>query len=119
MSKKILVIDDDKQIVNLISSILSDQNYEVVTASDGSEGLKKVEANIFNLIICDFNLPIISGAEFLKEIEKRGVKVPVIIISGFLNSIEIGKILKSEMVIQVLLKPFDPYGLLETVKRET
>lgn len=75
--KKILVIDDEQMIVNVISDILTNAGYDVVTANDGEEGLKRFEESDFDLVITDFNMPIYDGNETAKRIRDKK-KIPIV-----------------------------------------
>jgi DNA-binding response OmpR family regulator len=70
--KAILVVDDDKQLVQLLQWILADQNFLVDKAYDGNEALLKVKANEYDAIICDMIMPHLTGDEFYhRAIEAR------------------------------------------------
>lgn len=84
MSYKILVVDDDKNIIATVKVMLSQKGYEVVTAYDGEEALVKVKENNPDILLLDLMLPKLNGFEVLKELrEKYHDKWrPVIIISA-------------------------------------
>jgi len=84
MAHKLLVVDDDKDIVESIKQSLIREGYEVVVAFDGEEALLKVKTDNPDVILLDLTLPKINGIEVLKEIrEKHKDKWrPVIIISA-------------------------------------
>lgn len=79
MSKKILIIEDDKILSNALSIALSDVGFSVITAFDGDEGLLKAENDVPDLILLDLVLPQKSGEEVLKKIRTKNDNVPVII----------------------------------------
>jgi len=78
MSKKILIIEDDKILSNAISIALKNAGLEVVAAFDGEEGLKKADSENPDLILLDLIMPKISGIEVLKKIRAKSA-VPIII----------------------------------------
>ncbi len=80
MKKRILVIDDEQQILNSISLYFSE--YDVVTASDGKEGLKIFESMKPDLIITDIIMPKVEGIEFILTLKEKNVSVPIIVMSG-------------------------------------
>lgn len=82
-SKKILLIDDNVDVREVITGNLEAQGYEVVQACDGAEGLNKLDEQKWYCIICDIQMPHISGVMFLKIIRERGLKTPLIFITGF------------------------------------
>jgi two-component system nitrogen regulation response regulator NtrX len=82
---RILVIDDEENIRAVLSEILEDEGYEVETAADGLEGLKKAVSGDFSLVFLDVRLPGMGGLEVLKEIKKVNENLAVVIISGHGN----------------------------------
>ena len=81
---KILVIDDDPQIVHLIQIFLEKENYEVLTADNGETGLACVVSQEPNLIILDAMMPVMDGFELLKRLksEETTAKIPVIMLTA-------------------------------------
>ncbi len=83
---RILVVDDSIAIVSSLSAILSVSGYEVSSAFNGSEALRKVHDGDFNLVICDIEMPGISGLEFLSRIRHDYEQdLDVILMTGFLD----------------------------------
>ena len=82
--KKILFIDDDQFIRKIYQSDLTARGFEVITAEDGEIGLRKVETDQPDLVICDLIMPQKNGFEVLEELQKSGfsAKVPVIVHSN-------------------------------------
>ena len=79
--KKILVVDDEKPISDIIKFNLIKEGYEVVTAFDGKEALKRFDDENPDLIILDWMLPELEGLEVAKEIRKSS-HVPIIMLSA-------------------------------------
>ena len=102
---KILVIEDDKMINNLLCKVLSDGGYEVESALDGEEGLKNALEKDYDMILLDLMLPKKSGEEVLSEI--RQVKTtPAIVLSAkseVMDRIELLRIGADDYIC----KPFD------------
>jgi two-component system, OmpR family, copper resistance phosphate regulon response regulator CusR len=83
MSKiKILIVEDEIRLANLLKKQLEDSDYTVEIASDGYVGKELVEKNNYNLIILDINLPLINGYELCKEIRKTNIQTPIIILTA-------------------------------------
>jgi two-component system nitrogen regulation response regulator NtrX len=80
---RILVIDDEVKDREIIAKYLSSENYEVIQAENGFEGIKKVKETNLNLVLLDLVLPDINGIEILKEIIKEKPFLPVIMISQY------------------------------------
>ena len=80
---KILVIDDEKVIINLIQQVLEMYGHDVDTAIDGDEGIQKFDSNCFDLVITDICMPGVDGNSVAKHIRNSNKKyVPVIGMSG-------------------------------------
>ncbi len=81
--QKILVVDDDQDICQMLSKFLTKHQYVVHTAFTGEEALVQLRANHFDLILCDFKLPDLTGVELLQKIKVLNAHVAVIIITGY------------------------------------
>lgn len=82
MKKKILVVDDEPAILELIEYNLEDNDYQVSTAVDGQMALDKATDEKFDLILLDQMLPKLSGIEMLKKMRKAGNLTPVIFLTA-------------------------------------
>lgn len=71
MTKKILVVDDDQYIRELYEELLKDYGYSVDSATNGSEGLEKIQKNTYDLILLDIMMPKMDGIEVLKVANKE------------------------------------------------
>lgn len=85
MAKKILVIDDEPDMVTFLSTLLEDSGYEIVTASDGEEGLAKVKSEKPDLISLDLLMPNKTGIKMFRELRKDPElgSTPVVMVTGF------------------------------------
>jgi DNA-binding response OmpR family regulator len=79
---KILIIEDDKAILMGLKDDLEFEGFEVVTAEDGKEGLRKALAGDFALIVLDILLPGLNGFEVCKKLRESGVKIPVLMLTA-------------------------------------
>jgi ligand-binding sensor domain-containing protein/signal transduction histidine kinase/CheY-like chemotaxis protein len=103
--KMILVVEDELVIRELYSDILSMQGYHSVMAETGEEGVEKWESGSFSMVICDLGLPgLLSGWDVIEKIRKKDSKIPILVVTGWGNSIERSKIEKYQ-VNKVLSKP--------------
>ena len=82
MKKKILVVDDEPSILELIEYNLESNDYQVSTAKDGQEAFDKVNEQTFDLMLLDQMLPKMSGIEVLKKMRKSGNLTPVIFLTA-------------------------------------
>jgi DNA-binding response OmpR family regulator len=81
---KILVVDDEKIISDTVTLILQSRNYEVITASNGAEGVEKAKSEHPDLILLDIKMPVMNGHDAcvkLKE-DKSTKKIPVLMLTG-------------------------------------
>jgi len=78
--KKILIIEDEPDVARGVQFLLDDAGYEATVALGGEEGLAKMKG--FDLILLDLMMPKMSGRQVLKEMSKRSLKIPVIVVSA-------------------------------------
>ena len=115
---KILVIDDEPDAIELIKFNLKAAGYEVVTAGDGEEALKKARAVIPDLILLDLMLPEVDGLEVCKILRRdpRVSGIPIIMLTA--KAAEIDRVLGLELgADDYVTKPFSPRELVLRVKR--
>ncbi len=79
---RILVIDDNEAVLKLINTILIGGSYEVVTATNGEEGIKELEGNDFDIVITDLMMPNIDGMEVLDHVITKSPETMCIILTG-------------------------------------
>lgn len=112
--KKILVVDDEKPISDIVKFNLSKEGYEVFSAYDGEEALQKVEEIHPDLILLDLMLPKIDGLEVAKEVRKT-YDMPIIMVTA--KDSEIDKVLGLEIgADDYVTKPFSNRELVARVK---
>jgi DNA-binding response OmpR family regulator len=116
MSTKILIIDDEKHIVELVSVLLEDnEDYELLKAYDGEEGLMMVERDRPDLVLLDYMMPRMNGLEVLKEIKKHWPATYVIIMTGK-GSEKVAVTLMKAGASDYISKPFRADELEEIVE---
>ncbi len=118
--KKILVIDDEPDIIAMIETVFKTKNYKVVSANNGAEGLEKVYSEKPDLVILDLMMPVVSGLEVCKKLRSDDdlKQIPLLVMSALGSKSdkpeEFWKVgLKSDDFIS---KPFDPLSLLGRVE---
>ena len=112
--KKILVVDDEKPISDIIKFNLEKEGYEVVTAFDGEEAIEKVEAENPDLIVLDVMLPKKDGLEVVREVRKTH-SMPIIMVTA--KETETDKVLGLELgADDYVTKPFSNRELVARVK---
>ena len=81
--KKILVVDDEPDFLNLITTRLEANDYEVITAADGNEAFDKIKKEKLDAVLLDILMPGMDGLKLLKKIRKINGKLPVYMITAF------------------------------------
>src|SRR5438270_2737746 len=79
---RLLVVDDEKDIRELTSTLLADEGYEILTAEDGVQALELLSQFRADLVITDLQMPRMSGFELVKIMHQRFPELPVVVISG-------------------------------------
>ena len=114
MAKKVLVVDDEKPISDIIKFNLEKEGYEVVVAYDGEEALQKVESESPDLIVLDLMLPKIDGLEVAKQVRAKR-STPIIMVTA--KDSELDKVLGLELgADDYVTKPFSNRELVARVK---
>ena len=80
---KIIVIEDDKNLNSGICSFLNNNGIATTSAYDGAEGLEKINSEIYDIILSDLHMPKMDGLTLLKELEKSGNAIPIVIMTAF------------------------------------
>jgi len=114
--KKILLVDDEAHILNIIKFNLKKKGYDITTANNGSEALEKIKECIPDLMIIDVMMPIMSGYDVCKELKKNDKynDMPIIMLSAKSQADDIDTA-KELGVTEYLTKPFSPMMLLKKV----
>jgi DNA-binding response OmpR family regulator len=116
MSTKILIIDDEKHIVELVTVLLEDnEDYQLLKAYDGEDGLAVVERERPDLVLLDYMMPRMNGLEVLKEIKKHWPATYVIIMTGK-GSEKVAVTLMKAGASDYISKPFRADELEEIVE---
>ena len=116
VSMKIMIIDDDEDILNLFEDFLSKRGYDVVSYLDPLEAVKEIEGNPhrYALIITDIRMPGISGIELIKKVCEINVDIKVMIMSAFEIN---GDDLKEIRVEEQVQKPIHLRDLANTIDK--
>ena len=115
MADRVLIVDDDQAILTMLNKVIRSNGLETDSVTSGEGALKKIGEETYDLILLDVNMHGMDGFDVLKVIRQRGIKVPVILVSGrkedydALYGLEIG-------ADDYLTKPFNPVTLGAKVK---
>ena len=111
---RILVVDDEQHIRDILSETLREAGYAVDTAANGEEGVRKLRSGSFDLILLDIRMPIHTGLDVLKLLSKSGGAPPVMIITGLASSEEMEEALRLGAA-KCIRKPFHLKTLLSDI----
>jgi len=115
MGRRILIIEDDQDISDLVRLHLSELDFEVETALDGLSGLSKASASDYDLVILDLSLPGVDGLEICRRIRSGSRYVPILMLTA--RDSEVDRVLGLETgADDYLAKPFSVLELLARVK---
>jgi len=117
---KILLIEDEEIMIELLQKKLTQERYEVLVARDGEEGLKLMRETWPDLVLLDLALPKMNGFDVLNEINKNLSlkKIPVIIISNSGQPVELKKALRLGVKDWLIKTEFEPKKLLEKIIKQ-
>jgi len=122
MSKKILIVDDEPEIIDLVKNRLEANDYEVISATDGKEGIELAESENPDLIIMDIMMPNLSGGDAVKILKsKESTKnIPVLFLTGVFGKNDEGAATKGINVAgeyyKSISKPFKSEHLLAEIE---
>ena len=102
---RVLLIEDEKEIRDILSDILTDGGHEVEAATDGTNGIKKFKNKEFDLVFTDLGMPKMSGWQVAEKIKSINEKVPVALITGWNVAVEVSDLKKSGVDL-IVKKPF-------------
>jgi DNA-binding response OmpR family regulator len=114
MSRRILIVDDDRDIANLIAIYLKNESFETVLAHDGSEALDKLQEQEFHLIVLDVMMPKLDGMEVCRRVRETGA-IPILMVSAKAEDMDkiLGLMTGAD---DYVVKPFNPLELVVRVK---
>ncbi|MDZ7817136.1 MAG: response regulator transcription factor [Aliarcobacter sp.] len=113
---KILIVEDEKRLAQLLKDAISDTFFSVVIAKDGKEGLKKFKTFKPDIIITDIMMPYCDGLEMTQKIKEDDELIPIIVLSAhsekekLLKAIDLG-------INKYFIKPFDPEEVIEYINK--
>lgn len=114
--KKALVIDDEQIVLDSVSQILVDDNYEVDVSLSGREGLDWAIERPYDIVLTDIRMPDIGGMRVLRDIKRVKSSLPVVIITGYATTKSAVQAMKLGAA-DYIEKPFEPEQILDAVAR--
>jgi len=104
MKKTMFIIEDDNQVLSMMKSYFEYSGYNVITASNGMDGLKMLKSEDYDLVITDIVMPYVSGIGIICAMKEKSPDIPVIAITGYGKNPE--RLAAEKQADAVLRKPF-------------
>lgn len=117
MKKRILVVDDEEAVAELVRTLLVEAGYEVAVAENGKAALEQVSSFVPELVITDISMPDMEGIELISRLRKSDGTLPIIAMSG--NAVGVGFLKATRLfgAVATLKKPFSNRDLMDAVTR--
>jgi len=115
---KVLVVDDEEDVVRLLEFRLAKEGFEVISCGDGQAALALAEEQKPDLVVLDIMIPLLDGMEVLRQIRSRRTtsRIPVIMLTAKTASVTVDEA-RQLWVSDYIMKPFDPEKLVLKVKK--
>ncbi len=107
MMEKLLIVDDDANIVKIVEKFLAGEGYGITKAFSGEEAVEKIRQESFDLVITDMRMEGISGIEVLKQAKKRDKHIQVIVMTGYASTDNAIEAMKEDGAYDYLQKPLE------------
>jgi DNA-binding NtrC family response regulator len=115
-SPRILVVDDEEDILQALSFILRSNGCEVVSAGNGVEAHAKMQEADYDVILCDFRMPNLDGLEFMSKTRNLGIETPFIFITGHADNAMLARALRLG-AHDYIEKPCSREKIMDTMRR--
>lgn len=115
-SYRLLLVEDDPEILNILRDMLRLKGHRVVATSDGTKALDLIDNSLFDLVLTDLGMPVVSGWEIAKRVKAKNRKTPVVMITGWGGQYE-EEDLSTRGVDLMLAKPLSWDKLLASIER--
>lgn len=114
---KILCVDDERNVLRALERIFLDDDYEIVLAGSGDEGLRVMEeSGPFQVVISDYRMPVMNGVEFLKAVYERWPETVRIVLSGYADAGAIVSAINEGHIYRFIPKPWNDDELRVTIQ---
>jgi CheY-like chemotaxis protein len=116
MAGKILVLDDEENYAEMLRDLLVQEGFRTEMVTKPHDALKILDDDEFDLVIADYKMPLMDGADFMERARARHPSLPIIMVSGLMNTPELVKVANMDVTL-VLEKPFDVKAFIAHVRR--
>jgi len=120
MAKKILIVEDEEIMINLLQRKLAKEGFEILIARDGEEGLKAMREKPPDIVLLDIIMPKMGGFEVMEEMQKDKElkKIPVIVISNSGQPVELDRAQRLGAKDWLIKTEFDPQEVIDKVIKQ-
>jgi len=118
MPERMLVIDDDIVVLESCRKVFEPEGFEVVATADPKEGLELASRTAFDVVLCDWQMPGLSGMDVVEQIDRISPQATVVMISGY-PSVGRATDAMKRGAMDFISKPFTPEEIMEAVKKAT
>jgi PAS domain S-box-containing protein len=117
-SERIVIIDDEQPIAATLQAILTDQGYKITAFTNSLDALKAIEKspNDVDIIISDYSMPQMSGLELAEKLNKSGINIPIILMSGFFGE-HIEACAQHAGIRELIAKPINSFQITDSIHR--
>ena len=115
---KLLCVDDERNVLRALERIFMDDDYEILTASSGEEGLSHFDNNPdISVVISDYRMPGMNGVEFLSQVCKKYPDTVRIVLSGYADTASVVSAINEGQIYKFVSKPWSDEELRQTVAK--
>ncbi|HDI51992.1 MAG TPA: response regulator [Bacteroidetes bacterium] len=115
--RRILFVDDETEILEILADLFADSTVEVETAKTGRQALQKCQEHKIDAILCDLKLPDMSGLEVLKIVRTRWPKVKRFLTTGYFDPLQSDCLQQNRLIDKFFPKPWDVLELRQYVEK--
>ncbi len=112
---RLLLVDDEQNVLRALKRLLRDTNYEIFTATNGEEGLELFIKHEIQLVISDYRMPGMNGVDFLSRIRRKAPDTIRIILSGYADASVMMEAINDGQIYKFIPKPWNDHDLLTTI----
>jgi two-component system response regulator AtoC len=113
---RVLIVDDEANMLHMLKTILSKEGYEIDTATNGKEGIEKIEGNAFDTILCDLRMPDLDGLSLLKVLKEKQISSTIIMMSAY-GTVDLALEAMKCGAYDYISKPIKPDEIILTLKK--
>ncbi len=115
-AKSVLFVDDEVPVLNALKRLVGNLGYEVLTCDSPLEALTLLKSRSIHLIVSDYRMPKMTGAEFLREVRKLRPESVRLVLSGYADAQVVTEMIEKGEIFRFLMKPWDAQELKAAIE---